>query len=86
LQQGQTPEFEELQKNDATFYACGRPLGREASVPLTLLHPIFGRFVDNCGKIILMCNDYNIASQLKEKMSEFYENEGQCRQEICEAL
>ena len=68
------------------FYPCGRPLKREAAVPLTLLHPIFGRFVDDCGKIMPRREDYAIAHQLKEKMSEFYSTKGERRQEICEAL
>jgi hypothetical protein len=84
-QQGQTPEFEELQKGDL-YYACGRPVEREADVPLTLLHPVFGQFVDDCRKIAPTRADYAVAFQLREKMCAFYPNEGDRRQKICETL
>src|SRR5262245_46724002 len=84
-QQGQTPAFEEMQKGNL-FIACGRPLDREADVPLTLLHPVFGQFVDDCQKTRLTAADYNIAKVLREKMSAFYPHEGERRGEICKAL
>src|SRR5215475_8970058 len=65
-QQGQTPAFEEMQKGDL-FIACGRPSNREADVPLTLLHPVFGRFVDDCQNTKLTAADYKVAKVLREK-------------------
>jgi hypothetical protein len=55
-------------------------------VPLTLLHPVFGQFVDDCQKTRLTVADYNIAKVLREKMSAFYPNEGERGNEICKAL
>jgi hypothetical protein len=84
-QQGQTPAFEEMQKTNL-FIACGWPLDQEGNVPLTLLHPVFGQFVNDCQKTRLMAADYNIAKVLREKMCAFYSNEGECLKEICKAL
>jgi hypothetical protein len=85
LQQGHTPAFEEMQKTNL-FIAYGQPLEQEADVPLTLLHPVFGQFVDDCQKMRVTVADYNIAKVLREKMSGFHPHEGEHWKEICNVL
>jgi hypothetical protein len=68
------------------FYDCGRPAGREPAVPLTLLHPVFGHFVDDAKKIVPTREDYAIAHKLKQQMSDFYPKEGERRHKVCLAL
>jgi hypothetical protein len=51
-QQAHPKAFEALQKNDETFFGCNRPPGREPNLPLALLHPVFGRFIDNTKRIV----------------------------------
>ena len=85
-QQAQPAEFKELQKDDICFYGCNRPPGREAGLPLTLLHPVFGKFVDDASAITPTRDDYAIAYQLRNDMCDFYSNEAERRHKICSAL
>lgn len=39
-------EFQVLQHPD-TYFACTQPLNQEPDLPLTLLDPVFGKFIDN---------------------------------------
>jgi hypothetical protein len=74
-QQGQPANFEELQNDDVTFFGCSRPLNREPGVPSTLLHPIFGKFIDDAKNITPTREDYITVQRLKKEMSDFYGNE-----------
>lgn len=44
---GKPTEFAEVQKDPVTYYGCFRPPDREPKLPLTLLDPVFARFVDD---------------------------------------
>lgn len=85
-QQAQTTEFKELQKDNITFYGCNRPPDREHALPLALLHPVFGAFIDDAKTIAPTREDYATAHRLKMDMCDFYPNEGDRRQKICVAL
>ena len=81
--EGQPAEFKELQKDDVAFYGCNRPLDREPRVPLTLIHRIFGEFVDDAKKIAPKRQDYAAAKKLIEDMCNFHTNEGERRKKLC---
>ena len=68
------------------FYGCSRPPSREPGLPLTLLHPVFGEFVDDAKTIAPTRNDYTAAHSLKQAMCDFYKDEAERRQEICRIL
>ncbi|KAG8213489.1 hypothetical protein J3R82DRAFT_12028 [Butyriboletus roseoflavus] len=54
---------------------CGRPRSHEETIPLTLLHPVFGEFVDNCKTNKITPDDYTFAIDLTNTMSSLYDNE-----------
>ncbi|KAG2064398.1 hypothetical protein BDR04DRAFT_1061843 [Suillus decipiens] len=56
-------------------YLWNRPLGAVDPVPVTLLEPIFARFVDNCQDYQPTARDNEFVWQLSEKMSLFYPDE-----------
>jgi hypothetical protein len=85
-QLAQTAEFQELQKNNATFYNCGRPANLESSIPLTLLHPIFGQFVEDAKTVAPTRHDYATADKLRREMCEFYPKEADRRHKFCLAF
>jgi hypothetical protein len=65
---GQTKEFAKGQ-NKPTFY-FNQPPAAAPPVPLTLLHPIFGQFVDDCDSYIPTKEEYNLVCDLSLTMSE----------------
>jgi hypothetical protein len=83
--QAETRAFAAIQQGD-TFYACNRPQAREPQLPLTLLHPVFGTFVDNCKQLTLTASDYDCAKSLKNVMCAFYGDEGARRKKFLEEL
>jgi hypothetical protein len=52
-----------------------RPPSAAATIPVTLLHPIFGQFVDDCAKCVPTPDDNNLVLELSYEMSKFYEKE-----------
>jgi hypothetical protein len=85
-QQAQPPDFEQLQKDDIGFYGCNRPPTREPRLPLTLLHPVFGKFVDDAKTIAPTGEDYATAHELVQSMCAFHTSEGDRRKKICHIL
>ncbi|KAG2357039.1 hypothetical protein BDR07DRAFT_1363618 [Suillus spraguei] len=53
-------------------YLCNRPPGAAHPVPVTLLHYIFAKFVDDCQNHRPTASDNDFVWQLSEKMSAFY--------------
>ncbi|KAG1849261.1 hypothetical protein DFJ58DRAFT_746628 [Suillus subalutaceus] len=56
-------------------YLCNRPRRAADPVPVTLLEPIFAKFVDNCQNHQPTVRDNDFVCQLSEKMSSFYPDE-----------
>jgi hypothetical protein len=72
---GKAKEFSKRQADvDQTIY-CNRPWGASATIPATLLHPIFGEFIDNCENITPTAQDNSLVPELSTAMSNFYANE-----------
>ncbi|KAI0247811.1 hypothetical protein BJV78DRAFT_1285241 [Lactifluus subvellereus] len=45
---GTAKEFSKRQANPNQMIYCNVPLHASATIPVTLLHPIFGQFIDDC--------------------------------------
>jgi hypothetical protein len=71
---GQPKIFAEKQTTDAKIL-CSRPPGTSPPIPLTLLHPIFAKFVDDCehSQPTRQINQFTL--KLAESMSQFYADE-----------
>ncbi|KAF8623880.1 hypothetical protein AX15_006152 [Amanita polypyramis BW_CC] len=71
---GQPKVFAEKQATDAKIM-CGRPQETSAPIPLTLLHPIFAKFVDDCehSQPSRQINQFTL--KLAASMSKFYPDE-----------
>jgi hypothetical protein len=52
-----------------------RPPSNSPTIPITLLHPIFGQFQDDCASYTPTREDHVFALAFLLAMSEFYENE-----------
>ena len=55
--------------------ACGRPPAADAPIPVTLLHPIFRQFLDNCDNHQPIAEDNNLVLELMGAMSNFFRDE-----------
>ena len=64
-----------------TIY-CNRPSDTPDTIPVTLLHPIFGQFMDDCEKHSPTAEDYTLAAELTVVMRRFYSLEKQRQAEI----
>ncbi|KAF8523805.1 hypothetical protein JB92DRAFT_2882804 [Gautieria morchelliformis] len=53
-----------------------RPPSAAATIPITLYHPVFGRFQDDCESYVPTKEDNTFVIQFSSKMSEFYQTEG----------
>ena len=71
---GQPPEFSKIQDNSAVRMFCNRPR-MFTSTPITLLHPIFGQFVDDCKNCHTTPELARFALDLATRMCAFYRNE-----------
>lgn len=80
-EQAKPSEFARTQKDDA-FFSCCRPEFKEHRLPLALLHPVFGNFIEDCKSVRLTSKDVVTARNLKTKMCQFYVNEHQRRADL----
>ncbi|KAG5635817.1 hypothetical protein H0H81_010047 [Sphagnurus paluster] len=83
---GEPANFANIQKSDKTYFGCARPLERESRIPLTLIHPIFGTFIDDSKEIPLGADDYKFSKRFRDDMCEFYRKEDDRRQVLCNLL
>jgi hypothetical protein len=72
---GKPKDFAQQQMNDKTAIYCGCPGQREGAVPATLLHPVFGRFLDNARTLQPTEADNALALELSITLAEFYMDE-----------
>ncbi|KAG0697573.1 hypothetical protein DFH29DRAFT_811543 [Suillus ampliporus] len=63
------------QNRDEPDFLCSRPRKAEDPVPVTLLHPIFAEFVDDCRDLKPTHLDYRFVRELSEKMCMFFSDE-----------
>jgi hypothetical protein len=73
---GEPPEFKKYQRaSDGPAFYFNRPPSAAGIIPVTLLHPIFGQFVDDCDTHMPTREDNTLVFALSKAMSEFYDNE-----------
>lgn len=63
-----------MQGPDSPRILCHRPPGA-MSIPVTLMHPVFGRFVDNCKESKTTHEDHEFVLNLSHAMSGFFNKE-----------
>ena len=69
-------EFEKLQTESAgPVFAFYCPPSAAATIPITLLHPVFGQFVDDRQHHTPMMDDNELVLSLSRAMSKFYVDE-----------
>ncbi|KAI9455631.1 hypothetical protein HD554DRAFT_2225709 [Boletus coccyginus] len=67
--------FRKTQRAENTQIPCGRPREPEEIIPVTLLHPVFGQFVDDCQTGTMTQEDNQFVGKLANAMSDLYEKE-----------
>ncbi|KAI0255336.1 hypothetical protein BJV78DRAFT_1179329 [Lactifluus subvellereus] len=72
---GKTKQFSKRQADSDQRIYCNRPRVASATIPVTLLHPIFGQFIDDCENNKPTAQDNALVLELSEAMSDFYPNE-----------
>lgn len=65
--------------------ACGRPPAADATIPVTLLHPIH-QFLDNCKNHQPIADDNKLVLELMGSMSNFFRDEDAHVAELCDIL
>ena len=83
-QQGEASNFKTFQSMDCRI-EWTRPPGA-LSIPVTLLHPIFGQFVDDCDTHKPTSEDNTFILDLSREMSNFFENEAQRQKAFIDIL
>src|ERR1700691_2366568 len=85
----QPSEFSKIQKDSTIRMFCNRPR-MATSTPITLLHPIFGQFIDDCKDCPLTPKLARFALELATEMCKFYKSEADraqvFRDLICDRL
>ncbi|KIL66082.1 hypothetical protein M378DRAFT_10374 [Amanita muscaria Koide BX008] len=74
---GEPNGFSKRQENLDQMIYCNRPRDAFAPIPVTLLHPIFGQFIDDCEKYKPMEKDNAFVLELLTVMSKFYPDEAE---------
>ena len=74
---GKARTFSMRQKEDSQVIYYNRPYTAEAMIPPTLLHPVFGQFLDDCDTLEITPEDNSLALRLHITMSGFCHNENE---------
>ncbi|KAI9463181.1 hypothetical protein HD554DRAFT_2195728 [Boletus coccyginus] len=72
-----------MQRAENTQIPCGRPREPEEIIPVTLLHPALGQFVDDCQTGTMTQEDNQFVGKLANIMSDLYEEEADRVQAVC---
>ncbi|KAG5653093.1 hypothetical protein H0H81_002318 [Sphagnurus paluster] len=83
---GVASSFQKDQENSEKLIPCNRPYSAAATVPLTLLHPVFGQFKDDCETLMPTREDNMLTLVLQGAMSDFYANEADRNDAVLDAL
>ncbi|KAF8415149.1 hypothetical protein L210DRAFT_3657885 [Boletus edulis BED1] len=67
--------FCKTQGEGNTRILCGRPRDPEELIPVTLLHPVFGQFLDDCQTGTMKKDDNQFVGELSNAMSNLYDDE-----------
>src|SRR3954464_8405095 len=72
--QGNPSEFSKLQQKESQKIMWSRPPANDATIPVTLLHPILRQFIDNCENHQPTQKDNKLVLELIGAMSNFFPN------------
>jgi hypothetical protein len=72
---GQPAEFRKLQSRSPPAFFFNRPPEAAAVTPLTLLHPVFGKFVQDCDTLCPTPEDNQFVLTVWREMSGFFKEE-----------
>ncbi|KAG1731694.1 hypothetical protein EDB19DRAFT_2007418 [Suillus lakei] len=73
--QGKPAEFKAIQGNSVHTIHWDRPPSAAHTIPTTLLHPIFGEFMDDCQNHTPTPDDHKLVMALSAAMSGFFKDE-----------
>jgi len=74
---GKVQDFSTRQNHEYQAIYCNRPHTAQATIPPTLLHPVFGQFLDDCETLEVTPEDNSLALGLHIAMSSFYTGENE---------
>ncbi|KAF9234386.1 hypothetical protein BU15DRAFT_52671 [Melanogaster broomeanus] len=72
---GKFLEFSKQQKESDVAIHCNQPPSAAETVPATLLHPVFGQFLEDCETHEITKQDNILTRELSAAMSTFYSDE-----------
>jgi hypothetical protein len=72
---GKPKNFMSDQRKAVPAFRFNRPPSTDATIPITLYHPIFGEFQEDCKMYIPTREDNDFALKLSLSMSDFYDDE-----------
>ncbi|KAG5635658.1 hypothetical protein H0H81_010494 [Sphagnurus paluster] len=64
--------FSKIQETDSQKIVWSRPPGADATIPVTLYHPIFRRFIDDCKSHQPIDEDNKLVREMTAAMSKFF--------------
>jgi len=72
---GDPAKFSKIQATDTQKFVWSRPPDADATIPVTLYHPVFRQFVDDCQTHQPIDKDNKLVRELTATMSEFFPDE-----------
>ena len=72
---GDPAKISKIQATDTQKFVWSRPPDADATIPVTLCHPVFRQFVDDCQTHQLIDKDNKLVRELTATMSEFFPDE-----------
>ncbi|KAF8157793.1 hypothetical protein B0H34DRAFT_844095 [Crassisporium funariophilum] len=79
---GEPQMFLDRQANTDRYIPCNRPFSRPIALPLSLLHPIFGEYVDDADNCVPTPDDVQFLLAFVKAMANIYERESDRRKTI----
>ena len=83
---GRPKEFRGQQANSDQLIYCNRPSHATTVIPVTLLHPVFGQFLDDKDMLEPTAPDNKLVREFSAVMAQIYDTEEERRAEILAQL
>jgi hypothetical protein len=83
---GRASELGKHQQKSEKMIPCNRPYGAAATIPVTLLHLVFGQFKDDCETLTPTKDDNALVLKLQKTLSDFHPTEDDQADAIWEVL
>ncbi|KAF8834021.1 hypothetical protein BDN67DRAFT_915782 [Paxillus ammoniavirescens] len=82
----QPSSFRRRQKKVVKYIPCGRPCDNEETIPVTLLHPVFGKFLDDCQTYKITAQDNVFIERMRKAMSILHDDKSDQISKVDKAL